>query len=323
MLGEARSKAAVPSLIKLLASGNARAQAQAAIALSKIGGTYTDAVLAMLRHNDDADPIVRHGGIMALQALGKALPVAQLSREKSAAVRLATLIALRREGNPAVSTFLADEQPHIVLEAARAIADEHIDAAMPALAKLTTRPELGRSVMRRALNANYRLSQADALAAVATGDQHADLARGEALNLLGAWAKPSGRDRISGLWRPVADRDNKGAAAALRNKIDGLLRNTTGVVQMEAIGAARRLRLEEAGPALLAIVRNKQGGRARTEALKALGELETDQLAEAVEIASASRDGRLRQEATRLAPKVKPAEPMGRFVNDLPTGSKG
>ena len=323
MLGEARSETAVPGLIELLGSDNARAQVQAAIALSKIGGNYTDAVVAMLRRNDDSDPIVRHGGIMALQALGKALPVVQLSRDKSAAVRLATLIALRREGNPAVTTFLADAQPHIVLEAARAIADEHIDVAMPKLAKLAAQPKLGKSVMRRALNANYRLGQADALAAVAAEDQHADLARGEALNLLGAWAKPSGRDRISGLWRPVADRDNKGAAAALRDKIDGLLRNATGVVQMEAIGAARRLRLEEAGPALLAIVKNKQGGRARTEALKALGELETDQLAEAVEIASASRDGRLRQEATRLAPKVKPADAMGRLVKVLQTGSIG
>ena len=53
------------------------------------------------------------------------------------------------------------------------------------------------------------------------------------MNLLGAWAKPPGRDRISGLWRPVPDRDNKGAAAALRDKIDGLLRNATGVVQMK------------------------------------------------------------------------------------------
>ena len=94
MLGEARSETAVPGLIELLGSDNARAQVQAAIALSKIGGNYTDAVVAMLRRNDDADPIVRHGGIMALQALGKTLPVAQLSRDKSPAVRLATLIAV-------------------------------------------------------------------------------------------------------------------------------------------------------------------------------------------------------------------------------------
>lgn len=323
VLGDAQSKAAVPGLIKLLGGNNARAQAQAAIALCKTGGNYTEAVLAMLRKNDDSDPIVRHAGIMALQALGNRLAVARLSQDSSQAVRLATVIALRREGNPSVAVFLQDEQPHIVLEAARAIADEHIDAALPTLANLTSQPKLGKSTMRRALNAHYRLGNAAALAAVAAEDEHADLARGEALNLLAAWANPSGRDRISGLWRPIAARENKDAAAALKDRIDGLLRNATSVVQMEAIQAARRLKLEKAGPALLAIVQNKQGGRARTEALKALGELETEQLAEAVEIASASRDGRLRQEATRLAAKVKPANAMGRLVKTLQTGSLG
>ena len=216
VLGDIQSKAAVPGLIKLLGGNNARAQSQAAIALSKTSGNYTEAVLAMLRKNDDSDPIVRHAGMMALQALGKRLPVARLSQDSSQAVRLATVIALRREGNPSVAVFLQDEQPHIVLEAARAIADEHIDAALPTLAKLTSQPKLGKSTMRRALNAHYRLGNAAALAAVAVEDEHAALARGEALNLLAAWANPSGRDRISGLWRPIAARENKDAAAALK-----------------------------------------------------------------------------------------------------------
>ena len=192
---------------------------------------------------------------------------------------------------------------------------------MPKLAKLAAQPKLGKSVMRRALNANYRLGQADALAAVAAEDQHADLARGEALNLLGAWAKPSGATASAAL-APVADRDNK----ALQRPYGQDRRTPPQCHRRGANGSHRRGSSVASGGSRSGAVgdcENKQGGRARTEALKALGELETDQLAEAVEIASASRDGRLRQEATRLAPKVKPADAMGRLVKVLQTGSMG
>jgi len=324
VLGEgANSKAASAALIPLLADNSARAQAQAAIALSKLGGDYRDAVLAMLRKNDDADPIVRHAGVMALQSLGNALPVAKLAQDESAAVRLATVVALRRAGNPAVAAFLKDDQQHIVLETARAIGDEHINAALPALAKLSRNPKLGKSVMRRALNANFRLGDAEALATVATSDDHAELARGEALNLLGVWANPSSRDRVSGLWRPIKTRDGSGATAALRDKIDGLLRTSRGLVQLEAIAAANRLKMAEAGPALLTIVKDTKAGRARTEALKALGAMDAVQLGEAVAIANASRDGRLRREATRFAAKVKPAMAMDQLLKALGKGSDG
>ena len=180
----------------------------------------------MLRRNDDSDLIVRHGGIMALQALGKALPVVQLPGQP-AAVRLATLIALRRGATGRDHVPGRRRTAHRA-EAARAIADEHIDVAMPKLAKLAAQPKLGKSVMRRVLNATHA-SAGRRPGGGGRGGSTRGFAR-EKLNLLGAWPSRPGATAsavFGARWRIGIT----SAAAAWCDKIDGLLRNATGVVQ--------------------------------------------------------------------------------------------
>ena len=58
----------------------------------------------------------------------------------SPAVRMGVLLALRRTDDPDVARFLNDADPLLVVEAARAINDVPIDAAMPKLAALVRRP---------------------------------------------------------------------------------------------------------------------------------------------------------------------------------------
>ena len=50
--------------------------------------------------------------------------------------RMAILLAMRRREDPEIARFLSDVDPLIVLEAARAIHDVPIPAALPGLAKL-------------------------------------------------------------------------------------------------------------------------------------------------------------------------------------------
>ncbi|MBT6790248.1 MAG: c-type cytochrome, partial [Verrucomicrobia bacterium] len=306
------------ALAKLLADKNPRAQTQAAIALSKLPGNHTAPVLAMLERSAGNDTALQHAGTLALANGTDTL--ANLANHKSIAVRTAALIALRRQRSSQVAVFLSDTDAHIQLEAARAIADAHIAEAMPKLARLAKRTDLAKPLMRRVLNANFRLANAAALATVAANEKQAKLARAEALNLLAAWENPSGRDRISGLWRPISGRNTAAAVTALGEKIDAILRGTQGLVRTEAIAAAARLKLNQAGPALLAIVKNESAGGARAKALQALSGIGLEQLAEAVDAAFESGDSNLLSAATRLATKVKPAGAAGKLESILAKG---
>src|SRR5581483_4264349 len=132
--------------------------------------------------------------------------------------RTGVLLALRRRGFSDVARFLHDPESRIVLEAARAIYDVPIPAAMDKLAALITGPIPSDPLGRRVLAANFRLGQpehAAALARFAARSDVSDTLRVEALRLLGEWANPPGRDPVLGLWRPLEPRDGKVAVDAL------------------------------------------------------------------------------------------------------------
>ena len=62
-------------------------------------------------------------------------------------------------------------------------------------------------LMRRVLNANYRFGTegtAKALASYAAREDAPAALRAEAVDALAQWPANSGRDRITGLWRPTA-----------------------------------------------------------------------------------------------------------------------
>jgi quinoprotein glucose dehydrogenase len=169
--------------------------------LEKIRHTAAvDPLCAMLAENDDRDPIVRHGGIMGLAGCGTEESIAAKSKDPSAAVRGAAVVALRRLKSPRVALFLDDSDESVVLEAARAIYDVPITSALPALAALTEKPLITNPhTLHRAVNAHYRLgaaANARALVAFAARDTTPEASRKEALETLSVWANPSKKDRV-------------------------------------------------------------------------------------------------------------------------------
>src|SRR5438067_893578 len=86
------------------------------------------------------------------------------------------------------------------------------------------RQEIRIPMTRRMLNANFHVGtseSAKALAAFAGRKDEAENLRVEALEELGDWVHPSGRDRVVGLWRPMADRRTRNAATeALHDTLD-------------------------------------------------------------------------------------------------------
>ena len=88
---------------------------------------------------------------------------------------------------------------------------------MPRLAALATTSSTPLPLLRRVANANFRIGgpeNAQALAEIASRTGYPEAIRAQALEMLGEWSTPSGRDKVVGLWRPLAPRTAGPAALA-------------------------------------------------------------------------------------------------------------
>jgi quinoprotein glucose dehydrogenase len=330
ILGEGRVGPAFEGLLAGLRDESPRVRFFAAIALGKLGRREAvGPILAMLRENSDRDAYLRHAGVMGLAGLGDVaamLDAADASDgDGSSAVRMGVLLALRRLARPEVARFLHDRDPALVLEAARAINDVPIAGAWPGLAALPIRPGMADPLVRRVLNANFRLggpAEAAALAAIAARPETPAAIRVEALDALGDWAQPSGRDRVVGLWRPLAPRPAGPAAEALRPVLAGVLSKGPEPVRQAAAAAAGALALRDAAPELVALVNDgRRAAATRIAALRALEQLEAPGLADLAARAVDDRNAGLRTEALRLLAALRPEEAVRRLEVPLADGT--
>ncbi|HTN76433.1 MAG TPA: PVC-type heme-binding CxxCH protein [Pirellulaceae bacterium] len=313
VLGENKVTAAATELTKLLKDDNARVQQFAAISLGKLANAPAiPSVLAMLAANDNNDPILRHGGIMALTGAGDASSLLEAAKHESPAARLAVVVAMRKRGLPEVAALLNDADPAVVLEAARAIHDHPITAALPQLAALITRSSTSDPLLRRVLNANYRLGQPEnalALAQFAASADAPEAMRLEALQMLAAWETPSQKDRVLNMWRPLAARSKEPAGDALKRSIAGILRGSPKVAA-EAAKVAAQFGVTEVGPTLLAMLADQtQAGDARADALLALAALKDAKLDAAMESSLTDKNAAVRAAAREVL-----------FAKDPPAG---
>ncbi len=326
MLGEARDAEAAPELIAALNDDEPRVRFFAALALAKIGKPEAvPALLAMLRANADADAFIRHAGVMGLAQCADLPALLAAADDSSYAVRTAVLLALRRQARPEVARFLGDRNPQLVLEAARAIYDAPIDAAMPQLAAFTAQTDLAAPVLARAINANFFLgnsASAERLAALATSAA-SEAWRSEAIEALGQWNQPLGRDRFLGLWRPLpVSRDSRAAAAALTRVVSVLLSRQTGDrVRLATVTATALLQLHEAEVALASIAADREAGSSlRAAALQALAATSSPRTAEALKAALADADPAVRAKALELDARLQPDKAIEAASNALKIG---
>jgi len=326
-LGDLRDAASAGAFTAALGDNSARVRFHAAEALGKVKhAPAVPTLLAAVRANDDADATLRHALVMGLAGNATAEQLAALASDDSAAVRLAAVLALRRQHSPLLTAFLADKDAAIVRETALAINDAPIPAAYPALAGL-----LGKTwdepTALRAINAHFRLGTADNATALATFATRggAPALRKEALDLLALWPKPPARDRVVGVFLPTATAERPAAVAstALAPVLDRLFgASTPDNVQIAAISAITALGLKDASAALAAVVAdNAQSSSVRVAALQALDGFDMPGLAASADLAAASDSPDLRLAALPINSRLHPESAVARLADLIERGT--
>lgn len=325
VLGDGKASASAKELISLLKDESPRVRFFAAQSLGKIKAAEAVAALSdMVRDNADRDLYLRHAGVVGLAGCADRDSLRQMGKDSSPAVRRAVLLAQRRLGSADIATFLDDKDAEIVAEAARAIHDAPVEAAMPALAALSQRQGLNESVGYRALNANFLSGKAEnarAVATVAARSVETEALRVEAVRMLGDWDKPGVRDRVMGVARPAMPRPAGLGAEALKPVLADLL-SAKDKLCREAAKVAAKLNLREAGPRLFALAAHAGTSPAtRAESLRALASLNDDRLVKAVRLCLGVGDPKLRAEAQRQLVRVAPEEGLAMIAKVLESGA--
>jgi quinoprotein glucose dehydrogenase len=315
VLGGLKTVLAYDPLVAMLRDESPRVRYFAAMGLGKIG--KRDAlphVVEFLRANNNEDRMLQHAAIMALTWIEDVEAILKMGEHASPAVRMAALVALRKLKRPEVARFLADADPKLVLESARAITDTPIPEAFPALTDLLERKaQAPERALLRAVNAAFRLGKAELLAATAAHPGFPAAVRIEALKILTEWDHPSGRDRLMGLWRPIPARNRSEAVQALTARMGELFKDSSEGVVVEAARVAGSFKIEGAAAQLKESFQDRKApGAARAAALRALAELTSD-LSETIVAALDDKDDAVAQEAVRLVPQARIADAAARL----------
>ena len=289
-------------LKQLLKDSSSRVRYFAAVAYGRIApGNGLADVATLLEENSDEDPILRHGGVMAMKHMARRDGVGVLDaaiESPIASVRLAACVALRhmyQDGlfsidssghdlagiGASIARLLDDADPKVALEAVRAIHDLPIGSQMHLVGELTASNsdgEMSDHRTRRIISANHHRGTAEGaqvLAKFAADDSQAMDRRVEAVKLLGAWMEPSNRDPVHGAWRPVdmTKRNLTDAQSAVSAVFAKLVGGETALTDA-SIAAASALELREIGDAMSQLITNKETQQStRVAALTALGKL--------------------------------------------------
>ncbi|MHC4875684.1 MAG: PVC-type heme-binding CxxCH protein [Planctomycetota bacterium] len=331
VLGDARFAPAATRLTERLEDDSLRVQSLAALALGRIGAKLSvPSLLKLLDRNANKDPVLRHAASFALASVSTD-ELLGLLKDAGPAARLGVVVALRRQQSPKVAEFLDDAEPSVILEAARAIHDEPIDAAMAQLAELADRPlptgdeSYVDALLRRVLSANFRIGDekaAERVAALAASEKLSAALRLEALLELKSWDKPEPLDRVLGAWRPLDARNADFVAAVLRPRLGGVLTGNDEIRKASADLAAK-YGIQEVEPVLRGVVADgKASPSARVAALAALDQLGSKQLGGILKAALKDEVAELRVEARRISVRLYPESAVETLAAAIDSGTQ-
>ncbi|MFN7732138.1 MAG: PVC-type heme-binding CxxCH protein [Pirellula sp.] len=267
-------------------------------------------VLKVIEANADRDPVLRHSTIMALTGIKDVSKVAGLSQNANASVRLAAVVALRKLKHAGIGNFVADESLAVSREAIRGIHDvPELHSLLPLLADRIVGVPNDDAVVRRVLNANFRLGQsvhAARLASFAANANADPKARIEALEMLGKWGEPGLNDRVLNRYLPLEKRDPEPAVTALKSNLEALAAAPEAVRdRFLEVGARYDIKgIDELVAASYRDTKNTPARRAA--ALVALANIAPDQVRGLLESALKDPAAEIRVAALKTASKLDP-----------------
>lgn len=317
ILGEVRDNSSVPWLIQTLNDDAARLQFFAAEALGRIGDpAAVDPLFEMLAKNADSDLYARHAGVVALASIADVPALLGRVNATSDAVRLGALLALRRSAPQHVSRFLLDPNLRIVTEAARAINDLHLDDQTPVLASFAvmtggSAESLPDALVRRVINANFRLGEASnavAVVEIATNDRMNSVMRAEALSCLADWNSPGNRDRVTGFWRRVDARPADAIRGVVEASTAQLLSSADGTMLPSVLVLVGKYDIQVNDDDLAQwAVDEERSTETRATVLQLLASRKAKQTASLIREFLSSKNAELRTVARQLLAKDDPA----------------
>ncbi|MBL7645245.1 MAG: HEAT repeat domain-containing protein [Candidatus Hydrogenedentes bacterium] len=289
VLGDAAPPLVLPLLRKALGDSSPRVQFHAATSIGRLGVLDHSAasdLVELLRSNDNTDPNLRHAAVVGLQETATTEMLAALSLDPSPAVRLGGLLALRRLKSPEAGRFLIDSDPLVVEEAVRAIHDEMILDAYPALAALA---EHASSVAfektytwRRIVNAHFRLGQSEnaaTLARLATAEYIPEIARLGGLKALAAWSDPPALDPVTGEWRPRKPGTSEDVQEAVSPRLEELIQATSPELLLALASVCENHKIPGVEPTLATLVMDEATPvESRVRAMQYLGRMDGKRL---------------------------------------------
>ena len=329
ILGERGSAKDAPLLVGLLSAPEPRVSFFAAQALRRVGGSKDVArVLKTLKDRAAQDPFLRHALTTTLAALATPAELQTLAQSPSDSVRLAAVIALRRNADAGVVNFLHDSQDAIRIEAARAIYDQPVEQGLLALAELASKPGAPAALEQRIQAARYRLggkANAQRLLESVLDASAPEAARVQALVLLRQWQPQDGRDAFLGRWWPITgERDGDAVKTLLLPRLSVLLEDPAPSVvdaAVEIVGNYNERQHIERLRSLF--VDTTRSPSSRASILNALAKLKVDGFSELLHVALKDKNKELSSSAGKLVAKLPPAEALDLSVRLFDSGSVG
>jgi len=308
------------ALAPLLVDPSPRVRRMAATAIANARGVYSwkadlEPLLKLVAETGETDPWLRHAATTALAHVAGRNGLMALAKHPSVDVRVAAVVGLRRVADARVSQYLADAEPRVRHEAARAIYDVPIEPAFAVLADILPRSlEEPDALARRSLNAAYRLgseARARAIAAVAAEPTARASLRREALELLARWKDPTGRDGFDGEFRTYVPRPGTFLPSLVRDLAAQGLLDAEPTIARPFVALAESVGASELAPQLTTLARDVQrDAKLRAAALHALGVMRPTNTVETLRAVLFDAEADVRAMAVQVFQDVAPGEAL-------------
>jgi quinoprotein glucose dehydrogenase len=328
LVGDVGADWLAEDLLDLLSDEALRVRFFAAQSLGALGVRQAVSPLfALIRENANRDVFLRHAAVYALSRIGDVAAIWAHADDPDPAVRLAVLLVARQHADPRIARFVSDADPFLVAEAARAIYDVPIAAAMPSLARLAGHPLPGRNAEAQTRNAIERRvigaavavgtpESARALAAHVNVEESAMPMRELALAALANFTRPLPRDFSNGFYRPLPERDPAVVDLAFETHGRAMVEGDLGGAALKVALSYGKVPLDD--PALQSRVAGSLYSLdERVASLQALETRGDAARATGVAAALASGEPALRAEARDLLAETDPAAALA-SIRDLP-----